>query len=302
MNRTSVVLGAPSAIGIRPYDNGGVRRLDLAPAVLRKHGLIARLNAGDIGDVEPPALYRDLERPSGRCRNEADVASYSRKLADRVAKAHSDGHFVVLVGGDCSILLGALLGLRNADARPVGLAYIDAHADFATLEESASGSACSMNLALAVGRAERPLARLAGNRSLVRGEHVVHIGRRDDAEPEYGYPALVDWGVLDLDDPWVDAVGMADIAAEAVQRVMSCDAGFWIHFDVDVLDPELMPAVDSPLAGGLDFSQAAELLTPLVQHPAALGLQVTIYDPTIDPGLAAVPQLVEMLERVFANR
>jgi arginase len=209
---------------------------------------------------------------------------------------------VVLVGGDCSILFGALLGLRNADARPAGLAYIDAHADFATLEESPSASACSMNLALAVGRAVRPLARLAGNSSLIRGEHVVHIGRRDDAEPEYGYPALVDWGVLDLDGPWVEVAGIAEIAAAALERVASCDAGFWIHFDVDVLDPQLMPAVDSPLPGGFDYSQAGELLTPLVQHPAALGLQVTIYDPTIDPGRGAVPQLVETLERAFANR
>jgi hypothetical protein len=55
-----------------------------------------------------------------------------------------------------------------------------------------------MNLALAVGRADRPLAQLAGDRPLVQGEHVVHIGRRDDADPAYGYSALPDFGVLDL--------------------------------------------------------------------------------------------------------
>jgi arginase len=296
------VLGAPSAIGISPYRECGARRLDLAPGALREHGLAAVLNAADGGDETPPGPYRDYMRPAGRCRNEDGVADYSRTLADRIAAAHRNGHFVVLVGGDCSILLGALLGLRKAGRGPVGLAYVDAHADFATLEQSPSGSPCSMNLALAVGRAERPLARLAGDHSLVRGEHVVHIGRRDQAEPEYGYGALVGWGVLDLPDSALDAIDVAGVVVQALARVTTCEAGFWIHFDVDVLDPELMPAVDSPLPGGLDLRQAAALLAPLVHHPQALGLQVTNYDPALDPNRVGPPRLVGLLEHVFSDR
>ena len=302
MARPCVVLGAPSAIGISPYHEGGARRLDLAPAELREHGLAAGLNAADDGDAAPLGPYRDFVRPAGRCRNEDGVADYSRTLADRIAAAHPDGPFVVLVGGDCSILLGALLGLRNRGRQPVGLAYIDAHADFATLEQSPSGSPCSMTLALAVGRAERPLARLAGDQSLVRGAHVAHIGRRDHAEPEYGYQALVDWGVLDLPDAALDAAGVPGVVNQALARVTTCDAGFWIHFDADVLDPKLMPAVDSPLPGGLDLRQAAALLAPLVRHPKALGLQVTNYDPAIDPDHAGAPRLVDMLERACSDR
>ena len=45
----------------------------------------------------------------------------------------------------------------------IGLAYLDAHADFGTLEESRTGSAASMCLALAVGRGDTVLARLAGS-------------------------------------------------------------------------------------------------------------------------------------------
>jgi arginase len=297
-----VVLGAPSAIGISPYRDGGARRLDLAPGALREHGLAAALNAAEGGDETPPAPYRDFMRPAGRCRNEDGVADYSRTLADRIAAAQPDGRFVVLVGGDCSIMLGALLGLRKAGRQPVGLAYIDAHADFATLEESPSGSPCSMNLALAVGRAGGPLARLAGDHFLVRGEHVAHIGRRDHAEPEYGYAALVDWGVLDLPDSALAAIGIPGVVDQALARVTTCEAGFWIHFDVDVLDPELMPAVDSPLPGGLDLRQAAALLAPLVHHPQALGLQLTNYDPGIDPDGAGPPWLVAVLEGAFSDR
>jgi arginase len=126
----------------------------------------------------------------------------------------------------------------------------------------------------------------------------VHIGRSDVAEHEYGGAALGEWGILDLAG---SAAGMADVADRALARVTNTGRRFWVHFDVDVLDPELMPAVDSPLPGGLDSSRAAELLGALLAHPAALGLQVTIYDPTLDPDGAAGRRLVDLLEHAFTT-
>ena len=92
-----------------------MRRLDLAPGVLREQGIGTRLAARDLGDVVPPP-YRDFVRPPGRPRNENDVAEYSRALARQVSAAADDGSFVVVLGGDCSIVLGGLLG---DDGRPV---------------------------------------------------------------------------------------------------------------------------------------------------------------------------------------
>src|SRR5580765_2506673 len=81
------VIGAPSAIGIRPYDDGRVRRLDLAPGVLREHGVVTRLAASDLGDVTPPERYGDPIRPEGRVRNQDDVVGYASELSERVAAA-----------------------------------------------------------------------------------------------------------------------------------------------------------------------------------------------------------------------
>jgi arginase len=151
MVRHIVIIGAPSSIGIRPYEDGSPRRLDLAPGVLREQGIGDRLGARDLGDVVPPP-YRDLVRPLGRPRNESEVASYSRELAQRVGDAAGDGAFILVLGGDCSIVLGCLLGLRRAASAPVGLIYVDAHSDFATPASSRTGSAASMCLALAASR------------------------------------------------------------------------------------------------------------------------------------------------------
>ena len=82
MNRSIAIVGAPTSIGIRTYDNGELRQLDRAPGVLRELGLVQRLGASDLGDVIPPA-YRDYVRPAGRARNEAEVGAYCRALGER---------------------------------------------------------------------------------------------------------------------------------------------------------------------------------------------------------------------------
>lgn len=301
MDRPIAIVGAPSSIGIRPYDEGGVRRLDLAPAVLRDQGIETRLAARDLGDVVPPP-YRDFVRPPGRPRNENDVAAYSRELAAKVRAGADDGSFVLVLGGDCSIVLGGLLGARRSGGLPVGLAYIDAHGDFATPEESATGSAASMCLALATGRGDTPLARLAGDDPLARPEDVVIIGRRDDAEPYYGQDALRASAILDLRHDAVRERGTADIAQATLDRLTRPDlGGFWIHVDADVLDPTVMLAVDSPEPNGLSLDELAELLTPLARHPKAVGLEVTIYDPALDPDRTCATRLVALLERVLGG-
>ena len=300
--RPITIVGAPSSIGIRPYDDGGSRRLDLSPRVLRELGLGRGARARDAGDVIPPP-YRDFVRPNGRPRNEEDVASYSCLLGEAVGAAARDRSFVVVLGGDCSIVLGCLLGARPADRSRIGLAYIDAHADFATPAESRTGSAASMCLGLAVGRGDTPLARLGGDEPLVQGSDVVLIGRRDAVEESwYGEHALSAAGVLDLTDSSVREHGIAPTAHAALERLTHPGTGgFWIHLDADVLDPKEMPAVDSPEPGGLSFNEIGQLLTPLVRHPAALGLELTIYDPALDPDRAAGRRLVDMLEDVLTN-
>jgi arginase len=297
------IIGAPSSIGIKPYDDGTARGLDQAPNALRELGIVRRLGATDRGDVVPPP-YRDFTRPAGRTRNEDDVADYSRALGHAVAAAATAHSFVVTLGGDCSIVLGCLMGFKHAGRSRLGLVYFDAHADFATPEVSRSGSAASMCLGLAVGRGDTHLAHLDGSEPLVRPQDVVVIGRRDDADaPIYGQDALRTSGILDLRQEIVREKGGDAIAAATLQRLeANALDGFWIHVDADALDPSVVPAVDSPEPGGLGLDELVAILAPLARHPLALGLELTIYDPVLDPDRSSARGLVELLERALAHR
>src|SRR5688572_20270441 len=101
------VIEAPSILGLRPT---GVEKL---PEALIRAGLIDRLRARHAGRVAPQTPY-DFERDSATLTlNAAGIASYSRALADLVGEVMDRGEFPVVLGGDCSILLGNLLALKR---------------------------------------------------------------------------------------------------------------------------------------------------------------------------------------------
>ncbi|MEO8620554.1 MAG: arginase family protein [bacterium] len=301
MQRPIAIIGAPSSIGIRPYDTGEPRHLDRAPAALRERGLVSMLDAHDLGDVVPGA-YVDLVRTPGRVRNEQQVLDYSLAIADRVAAAMALHEFPLVIGGDCSIVLGATLGARAAARGAIGLAYVDAHADFATPDESYTGSAASMCLGMVAGRGDTPLARLSNGGPLVAAPHIALIGRRDLDEPWYGHDALNSSGALDLPHTVARAMGYGAAASAALERLtQSALSGFWVHLDADVIDPAFVPAVDSPLPGGPNMDELGDLLLPLVQHPKALGLELTIYDPFLDPDGSSAAHLVNLLARILGS-
>jgi arginase len=155
---------------------------------------------------------------------------------------------------------------------------------------------------LAVGRGDSALARLAGSAALALTEDVVLIGRRDESEPSYGHAALGISGILDIPYSVLSQSGSSSIASEALARVGRDELdGFWIHVDADVLDPQVMPAVDSPEPGGPGIAELAALLAPLVSHPRARGMQITIYDPALDPDRSCARRLVALLETLLVE-
>ena len=102
--------------------------------------------------------------------------------------------------------------------------------------------------------------------------------------PSYGHEALRVSGILDLPDPGFEPGGTGATASAALARVGSSEvAGFPTLVDADVLDPLVMPAVGSPEPGGPGIDELAAFLAPLVSHPKALGMALTLYDPSLDP-------------------
>ena len=301
MTRQIAVLGAPSSLGMRPYDDGEARHLDWAPRILRDRDLVQRIRAVDFGDITPPR-YCDFVRPRGRPRNEHEILVYSRSIGEQVARATDGRRFTVVLGGDCSIALGCLVGARQPAHADIGLVYVDAHPDFAMPDESRTGSAAGMCLGLAIGRGRTPLARLTGRRPIVDGRHAIHIGRRTSTPAWLGHEALGASAILEVPSAALMTMTPEDLATTSFARVAGPEVvGFWVHLDVDVFNPAVMPAVDSPELGGPLADELVARLSPIVNHPQALGLDVTVYDPALDPDRSCARRLVKFLEALLVG-
>jgi arginase len=286
--RDVTIIEAPSVLGLRPT---GVEEL---PEALLGAGLAGGLGAVRAGRVEPPAY--DPERdPDAGVLNPDGIAGYSVALADAVGGALDDGRFPVVLGGDCSVLLGNLLALRRRDRH--GLLFLDGHTDFYQPSAEPAGEVASMELALATGRGPRVLADLEGRGPLVRDEDVVALGFRDAGESAtYGMQPLPSaLHAMELDT--VRALGAAESAQRAVGLLTGdgASAGYWIHLDVDVLDDAVMPAVDYRLPGGLSWQELETVLRTALSGDGAVGLDVAIFNPRLDPDGSIARRLTECL-------
>ena len=285
------ILEAPSNLGLRPT---GVEN---SPTTLQELGLGRRLSARCAGRVEVPT-YNVVRDPQTRMLNPENIADYAVALADALEPIFEQGEFPVVLGGDCSILLGSLLALRRRGR--YGLFFLDGHSDFWTPEEEVHGEAASMDLAFVTGRGPSVVTNLEGKRPLVQMEDVIAVGMRDN---EFDNDYLAQNGGLSIPSE-LEMIALADIrqagfesAIAKVVKFLARDGldGFWIHLDVDVLEDTIMPAVDYRMPNGLSWAELVACLKTAISSGRAIGMQVTIYNPKLDPELSAGRSLVDAL-------
>jgi arginase len=231
-------------------------------------------------DVPP---YGDVRDPETGILNPQGIAAVARDVASAVDASLDAGRFPVLLGGDCSIVLGPLLALRRRGR--YGLAFLDGHADFQHPNDEPNGEVASLDLAVATGRGPDVLTDLEGLRPLVRDEDVALVGYRvlEDNDHFLGeHIRSTAITVVDLFE--VQKTGTGRALEKVLATLTNPDLeGFWVHLDVDVLDDALMPAVDYRHPGGLTWQETAEILGGLLASDGARGLEVTIFNPRLDP-------------------
>jgi len=268
------IVEAPSVLGLKPTGVDGLA------AALLGHGLADRLGARVAARLTPPPYEPARPQDTGTL-NADGIARFSSALADAVGEVIAAGDRPFVLGGDCSILLGSLLALRRRGR--YGLLFVDGHADFYQPEANPNGEAASMDLAFATGRGPAVLANLEGRGPLVRDENVVAFAFRDEGEQRhYGSQPLAP-AIHALDVSAVRRMGIAAAAAKALRHLTRRDLdGFFLHVDADVLDDAIMPAVDYRLPGGLSAVELRHVLRAAAASGRLAGLEVTIYNPSLD--------------------
>jgi arginase len=267
------------AIGV-PIDSvGRAGGTEHAPAALREAGLLERLGIADHGDLDVRIRGDDRDPETGIVGS-PDVLAMTATVREAVGEIVAAGQQALVLGGCCSLVPGALAGVRDA-AGEVGLANVDGHVDVYDGETSPTGEGADMPLSVAVGLGPAAWVEAAGGPS-TRPERVVALGARDPEEAEDigGLLAGELSQLLVLRPDALRSRGFRRSGQEAARRLAE---RYWIHLDVDVLDERAMPATDYLMAGGLEWDELAVLLGPLCASSGVAGLSIGCLNPEKDP-------------------
>ena len=283
------IIEAPSTLGLRAK---GVEQL---PERLLRYGLAERLGARRAARLEAPNSTGERDAETHTLNAQA-IAAWSPKLADAVEIVLGTGEFPVILGGDCSIVLGPMLALRRRGR--YGLLFIDGNADFFQPEAEPYGEAASMDLAFVTGHGPDLLTNLEGLRPLVRAGDTVAFAFRDaEDQAEHGsQPLPAELLAFDLTD--VRRRGVEAAARAAVDQLTRDGIeGFFVHVDADCLDDAIMPAVDYRIPDGLSWDELETTIRIALASGKAVGLEIAIYNPELDRDGAAGRGLVDCLVR-----
>lgn len=285
-------------IGV-PFDGYGRRgRQASASRVLREAGIAAAFDGHEVldgADVDLPDP--DPARgPLAGLMNETALIAMVASVASRVGDAVAAGGFPVVYGGDCTTLLGTVSGLHDVVDRP-GLLFVDGHEDTMPLDVSEDGEAANAEIGLLLGLTGR-LARgpLTDRLPALTTDTLAVLGVRDrDWRRRFNVGSLRDLGV------WLRSAEevAADPDGETRRAMRHLSAGtdrWWLHIDLDVLDPEVFAAQGLPDVpddpGGLTWDQLHALVRAALETPGCLGLSLAIYDPDQDPDRSDARQIV----------
>jgi arginase len=223
---------------------------------------------------------------------------------DRVGTALASGHFPLVYGADCAVLLAAVPALVDA-AGSAGLVFIDGHEDATPMEASTTGEAANMEVAFLLGltgeQAPEPLRSRAG---VLRPEAIVMLGMRDDQyRREAGVPTIAgEVRLVTADD--VHA-GPAHAGTQAAVQAAAQAPGWWLHTDLDVLAGDEFSACgaahDPAMPGGLSWAELTAVVSSALRVGGCRGWSVGVYNPDLDPGRRAAEQVVSFLAEVIGG-
>ncbi|MGG4493481.1 arginase family protein [Brevibacillus reuszeri] len=278
-------------VGIPHYTGALVSGTELAPEALRKAGLILQLQQSgrevkDAGNLQLPDYLPRHNIPPVR------NWPAPRMLWDLLQKEAYDwfdsDDFVLMLGGDCGLIVGTAQAHKARHGEQAYLVIIDGHFDAVMPVASRSIGAAGMGLWF--------LLKGEGTWIMPSGwtpDRMRVIGCQRMPEETYG----VD--VLTLDEL---AGGHLVERVTAVMKSIPADAKILVHFDVDVMHKGAMAAAYSPSETGLSLHQAQSVLDTVLCDPRVVGMEVTEFSALRDTDGKQAERLVQLLTEALATR
>jgi arginase len=274
----------------------------MGPSAIRYAGLASRLDElgyeyVDLGNVET-AVPEATAEGDEHARFLPQIKETSQRIARLVSQATRDGFVPVVLGGDHTVALGTLAGLREVHG-PGGAVWIDAHGDLNGPETSPSGNVHGMVLAAALGLAGERFRDEGWGLPALEPGRVALVGVRslDDGEREL----LRDQNVKVFTMSDLDRLGVERSVREALAHVAG--PGFvHVSLDMDAIDPDVAPGVGTPVRGGLSYREAHLAMELVAETGLASSFDVVEVNPVLDRENETGKLAVELIASALGAR
>lgn len=292
-------------IGVPVQEGTGRLGCDMGPSAFRAAGIAGALNALGIAVIDrgnlSPAPLRQVTHANPALKSLPEIVAWTEAVAEAVYRAGADGMPIVL-GGDHSLGAGTLAAhaRRAAEAgRPLFVLWLDAHADFHTLDSSVTGNLHGVPVAYATGRPGfdgiyPPL------QVPVKFENICMMGVRSVDPAERA--AIRETGITVYDMRAIDEHGVARLLSTFLDRVAAANGVLHVSFDVDFLDSEIAPGVGTTVLGGVTFREAHLVMEMLCDSGLVTSLDLVELNPFLDDRGRTALLMVDLAASLMGRR
>lgn len=230
--------------------------LGAGPQALVAAGVAGRIAASlhQVGNPLAASLAQEA-REAGQTA--VNIGRLGSSTAELVSQARRAGSAVICLIGDDTAAIGVVSGLQQAHgaSAKIGIVWIDAHGDFNTPQTSISGILAGMPVAVLAGLAGPRWRDAAGMQAPIPTDRILIAGVRDLDNQEESLLRATSATIL----PGTKARSVTPFAEAVNELAAGCDL-LYLHLDLDVLDPELVPSASTPAPSGLDVKTVSALM------------------------------------------
>jgi arginase len=276
----------------------------MGPEALRVAGLKAMLESqgvevADHGNLNGPG-NPNLQAQDGY-RHLAEVSRWCRLVYDAVDGELGAGRLPILLGGDHSLGIGSISAVARhcrEHAKKLRVLWLDAHADFNTSALTPSGNLHGMPVAVLCGFGPAALTGMSGTTPALDAHAIRQIGIRSVDQGEKRFVHEVGLEVFDM--RYIDEVGMRETLEHALAGV-DADTHLHVSFDVDFLDPEIAPGVDTVVPGGPSYREAQLCMEMIADTGRLASLDVMELNPSLDVRNRTAVVAVDLVGSLFGK-